>query len=567
MNAQPVQAAAGGVINPFIGSWADRYEYAPEPAGGDELQSRPSGQPVDRNFPVSSNPAVRVCQLISTYVDDYYNRIHIAPQQLDLGNVVSTQTTPVFVWNAHLVPQSLEFITGLDEGILVNGQPEPPLTFAALQEREYQLSVTPDGQPNLDTVIAWDFANGEEPGVRVTGNRIIAWAFAPDWADGVLEEFDWLTDVLQSESAAEQRRELRMGPRRLFSAPMYVEDRERQLFDLQLFGWGARTWVLPIWPDAQVLLAPLAAEVLRIECDTEHLDFVVGGLAMLRGESAFAVEVVEILALDANGLDLKRATQLAWPAGTRIYPACPAQLTEQPQLARLSNTAFGTEVQFILLQDSDWPALIAADLPTYRDHLVLEVRPDETEDLTHSFQRLLATLDNKTAIPLVTDISGKAMPVTGWQWVNEGRAERAYLRSLLYTLKGQQAAMWIPTWADDLTVVGTVTDTGLTVDIANIGYARFGQGRPGRRDVRIELLDGQILYRRIDAAAEIDIETERLTINAALGVTLEPHQFARVSWMVLSRSSSDRNTIEHLADSEGVAKTAVTFQGVRDDEL
>lgn len=556
--------------NPYISGDVD--SLAPDAIVGwppaESAMQRLPAQPLALQLPVSA-PQQRALggQLQRRFSDDYYHRVHSSPQQLDLGNVASTQTTPVFIWNAHLVPQSLSEIGGLDEGLDVSGQPAPPLLFTALQEREYQVSVTPDGQPVLDTLLSWVFANGEQPGLRITANRIIAWAFAPDWGQGVQEQLEWLTDVLASESQAEQRRALRTAPRRELSAPMYVEGRERQLLDLALFGWGSRIWALPIWPDIQRLGVDVPAESLSIPCATEYLDFRAGGLAMLRAETAFHSEVVEIDSVDAGGLTLKRPTLQAWPVGTRLYPVRTAQLMQQPDLVRLTDQLMQADVTFQVMEACDWPALDVAELPAYRGWPVLELRPDETEDLTHQFERLLLTLDSRTALPLVTDVAGRAMPITDWRWVDLGRAERAWLRSLLYYLRGRQRAVWVPTHADDLTVVAATTDTSLTIDVANVGYSRFGLQRVGRRDIRIELVDGQVLYRRITGASEIDAEVERLAIDSALGVTVAPSAIARVCWLVLSRGSADRVTLDHITDSEGAAAAQVTFRGVRDDDL
>ncbi|MCF3955424.1 hypothetical protein L2D71_32655, partial [Pseudomonas aeruginosa] len=73
-------------------------------------------------------------------------------------------------------------------------------------------------------------------------NRIIAWTFAPDWGDSIVERLSASTNILQSESAVTQRRAMRLAPRREFEANMYAVDRERQLLDMTLFGWGARIW-------------------------------------------------------------------------------------------------------------------------------------------------------------------------------------------------------------------------------------------------------------------------------------------------------------------------------------
>jgi len=167
----------------------------------------------------------------------------------------------------------------------------------------------------------------------------------------------------------------------------------------------------------------------------------------------------------------------------------------------------------------------------------------------------------------VTDVAGRALPITDWRWVDMGRADRAWLRSLLYYLRGRQRAVWVPTHADDLTVVAPMTDTALTIDVANVGYSRFGLQRVGRRDIRIELVNGQVLYRRITGSSEIDANVERLAIDSVLGTAMVPEDIARVCWLVLSRGNADRVTLDHITDSEGAAAAQVTFRGVRDDDL
>lgn len=566
LNALRVQSATGGSINARLSSSFDIL-------GADEIVGWPphesnitqlGAQFVAAPWPVEANGRAILGQLAGSYSHDFYHRVHISPRVLDLGNVVSVQTTPVYLWNAFLEPRTLITIDGLSEGILVSGQPAPPFLFQANQERTWQLSVTPDGQPVLDTIIEWEFDQGSA-GLRVTANRIIAWSFAPDWADGVRETLEWLTDILSSETLVEQRRALRIAPRRFLQASMYVEGRERQLLDLALYGWGSRVWALPNWPEIQLLPSATAAGALRINCQTAHLDFEAGGLAMLRGEDAFTYEVVEILDLDANGLNLKRGIQQSWPARSRLYPARPAQLVSAPQLARLSDRLQSAEVRFLLLDTSDWSETLPAVL--YRARPVLEQAPEESDDLTSSYERLLSTLDSGMALPLISDLADKPMPITRWRWLELGRAQRAQLRALLYGLRGQQVPIWIPTYADDLTVVTAIGALSTVMDIEHIGYTRFAQAQVGRRDIRIQLRNGSVFYRRITGCTELSTSVERLVFDAALGTLVEPTDIVLVSWMALSRLSSDQVEIDHQVDSEGVASCSLTFRGVRDDEF
>lgn len=555
---------AGGIVNPYLGDFLGQFAVDYWPPHEVET-SRTQLSVIASQLPVSAVPRAIESQQARSYSADYYHRIHINPTQLDLGNVVSTQTSTVRVWNAFLVPHTLTAISGMDEGIDLTGQAAPPLLFPALKEREWQVSVSPEGQPVLDTTLTWSFDNGAAAGLRITANRIIAWSWVPDWADGIIERLIWATDILQSESAVEQRRSIRLAPRREFEATMYLEGRERQLFDLALHGWGGRIWAMPVWPDIQILAAGVPLGAQRISCSTVNLDLRVGGLVMLRGETAFQYEVGEVAAIDTTGIDLVRPTQQQWPAGTRLYPMRSAQLQEQPSLTRLTDQASAVDVRLLVVESCDWPAVMPTTL--YRGRSVYDVTPDESEDLTSAFARLTNTLDGGTGIPLITDIAGRALAVLGHRWLDLGRAARASLRSFLYAMRGRQKAVWIPTHAADLDLVSEITSVATAIDVANVGYSRFASAKPGRRDIRMQLWDGTVFYRRVIGSTELDADIERLAVDQVFGRQILPEQVARISWMALMRLDSDTVEIEHQTDSEGVATCAITFREVRDDEF
>ena len=561
---QSVFSTLGGIPNPALSAAMDGFGQVTVPYES-LAQPVPGGGSLTSNWPVVANGREIDAQHVGAWLYDYYYRIHISPQRLDLGNVVSAQTQDVFLWNAFLEPRTLVDIAGTDEGVLVSGQPDPPLLFPALKELTWQLTVTPDGQPVLDTVVAWVFDNGREAGLRITANRIIAWTFVPDWGDGIDEVLSALTDLLQSESAVSQRRRLRIALRREFSGPMYAEGRERQLLDLALFGWSDRIWSIPIWPDIQLLDSGIAAGVDFIPCSTQWIDFRAGGLAMLRGEDAFTSETVEILEVLPNGLQLKRNTQLAWPAGSRLYPARSAQLLEEPSLSKLTDRLIEAEVRFLVVEVCDWPKWLPATL--YRGRPVWDRRPDDSENLTHAAQRLRSTLDSGFAQPLITDTARRALQVLGQRHLDLGREARALVRSFIYGMCGRQKVVWVPSHMDDLTLLAPATAVATTIDVANIGYTRFSNGKPGRRDIRIERWNGTVLMRRIIGATELDAQTERLALDAALGSDLQPADVARISWMNLMRFESDTQEIEHMTDSEGIAAWATAFREERDDEF
>lgn len=560
--AQNVVSIQGGQLSAYIGNFLHGFavDYWPT----HQVESARIGKSfLTINRPVQANPRAIATQRNHSFVEDFYNRIHIRPASLALGNVVSTQTSTVRVWNAWFVPQTLTDISGLDDGIHAVGSGPLPMLFGALQENTWQVSVTPDGPAVLDVKLTWNFTGVASPSLRITGNRIIAWTLAPDWADGVLERLAWLTDILPSPSGTEQRRALRLAPRRTMEARIIAEGRERQLMDLMLFGWSARIWALPLWHDQQWLTAEVALGATSISCDTVDRDFRVGGLALLRGATAYDYETVEIEAITPTQLDLVRSTQQAWALGTRIYPMRNAQLLSPPEPKRVTDRLSTVDVQFSVIEACDWPAVMPATL--YRDMPVLEMRPEESEDLTAAYQRLLLTLDNTTGIPVLTDTADLAFSAQGHRWLLQGRRERAAFRSLLYALRGRQKEIWLPTHADDLTLASIVPANESTIDVEHVGYTRFAAGKPGRRDIRIELADGTVLYRRITGATELTPVVERLAIDSILGRTVNVSDVQRICYMALSRLDQDEIELHHETDGDGVGNAQVIFRSTKYD--
>ncbi len=514
----------------------------------------------ESHFPISTAPRVLTGDVSAAYVGDYYDRIHIAPAALELGNVVSAQVSTVRVWNAYLQARNLTHVDGLEEGIELVGPQAIPFILSALQETDWVLSVTPDGPTSLDVRLRWIFKEVTSPALRLTGNRIVPWTFAPDWGANIAERLEWLTDVLSNPQGAEQRRALRISPRRSLDATVLVEGSERALFDLALAGWGRRVWAVPVWYDMQNLANDLPVGAMRINCAVNLREFRAGGLAMLRGETAFDSEAVEILAIDANGLQLKRATQQRWPAGTLLYPVRTARIASIDS-KRLTDKLNRAQLTFDLAEASDWNAVLPAAI--YRGRPVFELRPDESEDLTLNYERLLQTLDNGSALPAVTDTAGKNFSVQQHRWILAGRQERAAWRSLAYGLRGRAKSVWVPTHAWDLTLTKPVSGSLLTVE--RIGYARFGVKTQGRQDIRIELHSGAVIYRRITAAAE-DAGTESLSLDADLPGLINPADVYRISFMSLCRAADDAIELNHVTDSDGgIAKASITWRGLRDD--
>jgi hypothetical protein len=391
------------------------------------------------------------------------------------------------------------------------------------------------------------------------------WPIPPDWTNGVTESLAWLSDVMQaSATAVTQHRGLRPSPRRRFSFEVLAAGRARRVADMLLLGHGGFWW-LPVWPDVCLLAEPLAAGADRIRYPTEGRDFAAGGRALL-WTAIDAWEVVEIKTaggISANYLMLAAPVLGNWPAGTRLYPLRRARLADEgAEETLLSEDISRRRLSFDLVEPCDWPAPAG---PEYLGHPVLEMRPDESDDPTAGFSRLVQSLDDGVGMPLVYDLPDLALPSRQTHWMLHGRAAHTRFRSLLYTLQGRCAPLWLPSFAADLALASAVAGNGQTLSVEWSGYTRFGQGRPNRKDLRIELDDGTVFYRRVLASAE-SASNEVLTLDAALSASsIQPGRVRQISFMALSTLASDEVEIEHVTDADGLATCTLGWQAVVPD--
>lgn len=510
--------------------------------------------------PVSPQ-ATLVGGLLPSYGIDLYNRIHVIPATLPLGNVIGTQQYAIRVWNAWMRAQRLEELEQAGtEGLTLTGQGAPPLTFAALQERTYTLTVTEDGPPAIDATYTWTFDNGEVVSSHITGSRIVAWCWPPDWTDRVLERLAWLTEILGADDLQEQAVSRRIHPRQEIEFSVWAEKADRRTLEAALWGWGARVWALPLYFDGQQLLVDHAvgAEELAIETDTRQ--FVVGGLAQLQaGVDSRQTETVEVQAIEGDRLVLLRPLARAWPRGTWVYPMRRARLAPETTMSGFTGAASNGRFRFTSVEPVDWRT--DHGLPVYRDLPVLEWVTDWTEDPQLTLGRNLVTIDNGSGRPVVFDQAGMPQAEHRIAWMHENRERIDLYRRLLFWLRGQQRPIWVPSGTDDLSLVATMGPAAESMDVDFVGYAAHLEGMPGRRDVRIELDDNTVLYRRITGASVIGGTVERLAIDSPPGRTIEPGQVRMISYLAPMVLASDAQEIAFWTGY--VANAVSTFRGWR----
>jgi hypothetical protein len=388
------------------------------------------------------------------------------------------------------------------------------------------------------------------------------WPVPANWSKGVSESLAWSTDLARaSGTASSQHRALRDVPARQLSFEVLADAQARRAADMLVAGYTG-TWQLPIWPDQQWLGTPVSLGATTIPCATAGFDFVAGGQALLlAGLNSF--ELVTIDAIAADGLTLTAGATAAHASGTRLVPVRTARLQEGAEERLLSDDLGRRSLAFDIVEPCDWPAL--ASPTTYLGHPVLDRRPDESDDPTAAVSRMVQSVDYGSGAPVAHDLPQFGIGTRQLHWKLFGRAQHTWFRSLVYTLAGRAMPIWVPSFASDLKPSTAIAGGSTTLFVQWAGYTLFGKGKHNRKDVRIELTDGSVLYRRITNAVEAGA-TETLTLSSSLDAgSIDASRIRSISFMALATLASDTVELQHDTDADGVATSTTGFQAVLPD--
>lgn len=382
------------------------------------------------------------------------------------------------------------------------------------------------------------------------------WTFAA--AGDVSERLDWLTDVMHAPTGPEQRRRQREAPRVFLDFDTLHSGASRRQMEHAITLNGAGSWDVPLMPDATVLEVGASDGTTTLELDARLRRFRVGGRALVMAQDPRQFEVHAIEAVSDTEIELATALASSWPAGTAVVPLVEGRLDSVPLLPRFTGDDVQTRISFRLLEVMDWSD--EHGMPTYRGAPVLELDIGWATDPEHRPDRDVAVVDNATGVPAYFDQPGIPLAAYRFQCDLVGRDARAGFRSLLYGLAGRWTPIWIPSKAQDLVPVAPLASGSPVMDVQWAGISQWPL-QVNRRDLRIELLDGTVIYRRITERSEISASVERLVLDANLGVDVGASDVVLVSFLSLCRQESDTNLLRYW--SEDVLSSELGFRGFK----
>ncbi|QZI85628.1 tail assembly protein [Stenotrophomonas phage Suzuki] len=516
---------------------------------------------VDNHWGVSAQ------RKMTSFFDDYYNRIFIIPAALDAGNLLSTQVRHIILWNAYVTPQTLEAaVLGPQAGISMAPPAgvSIPYEMQPLRELDFTVQIELAGPPTINSYARFT-VEGVNYTVPITGRRIVLFPFSPNWGSPVDETITHRSWVLSADDGSEQTgSESGEIPRRTLEFNINLRtSMQAQRAENLLFAWQARFFGVPHWGEESRTDAAAAAGSDVIAFDTFGLSLEPGSLVALYLDDEVN-EIREVQQVTADGVRVTTGLEHDWPADSRVYP-CFVGLLNEEMSGQRETSRVGRMAMAFDFEPSVTPGNTAFNPNplTYRGHELYIKETNWLSAMPFSFSADTKRMDTGTGKFVAFTTSGFSKMGRRHNWTLFNRADIFEFRQFLGRRQGVARSVYMPSGTEDFIMAATILDTENSLVVQSNEYAKLVGAHPARRDIIITLKDGRYFCRRITTVSEFDNLT-RLQLDTALGVEVSPQDVRRISFLTLYRFQSPSTTLRYLTDSKATVESMLVTKMTED---
>lgn len=477
--------------------------------------------------PISEIPRKLTGAKVPFFFADYYNRVHIHPRIVNLGNILNTQTRQIEIWNAYLTPQTLKHVRVRNADGMVSDI--EPTTFNTLASKNYHVTISEQGGASLDATLLLEFEDFTTD-LRIIGNRVTLFPFVPKMH--FTETYEWLTDVIRT-FKGEQRFLLRATPRRTFDYDFVFNSLQFAKAKTVINQWANRLFALPVWYD-KMKLDYLSKNATFIRLETKNAEYEAGG-SLLVYENEDKYEVIEIDRVMENQIALKLPITRDYQ-NVYVMPIKLAYLNEN-RFNRMTNDIIEANLRFQVTDQSSLPSL---SLKRYQGHDVLLDCPQINQ--SESLNRSAEVIDNHLSHILKFDRENMTRLSQMLSFFKKSRSDVFAFKQWLYTRQGRQKAFWLPSFGNDLHLTKTITSTETAMTVKNINFYLYGE----KTHFMLATKNGTQFFGEIQSGQNNNDGTETLFFDKPMSQEITVDDVKSISFMNLVRLDSDRIEIEHL---------------------
>jgi hypothetical protein len=544
------------VVPPFKGRVDEAYQpgaYGVPSLQVDDPSAYATAQPTPQGFndDGQQTPIVGVnfnnARVQEAVGIDWWERFHVIPRSVELGQILSTQQVPFEVYSAYrrTFNDWTSFINGAGDGTELLGLPTLPYTFGPQSSGDLTLilEVSTSGAASVDDTLDFGFDGPQTSEIPITLSRVVLFFVDPQMP--YEESLEFYTDIQNRKDGSEKRDSPRKNPRQLFEWDFILEDgTERTRVHNLLFDWQSRVFGIPIWHEATRLTADASISDLTITVDsTAYADYrTTGSDLVLIYESQTKFDVLPLASLTATTLTLESGllNDYAVSDNVIVMPLRTGKVANTIQGSRFPSADARMKIRF-RVDDNDTDIADTSAFSSYNSKVLLDDCNGLRSSMGETFQHDVIVLDNETGL-VFTDTS----------WDQHKRLHRKVFytnskqtlwetRQLIHALRGRQVSFYIPSFSNDLQADQDLTMGSALLSIENVGYAQYVRQRFGRQHIRVTFLNGDPpLLREILSSSEVSATRESLTLDAVWPSTVALADIDEIQFVELVRFNTDR---------------------------
>lgn len=389
----------------------------------------------------------------------------------------------------------------------------------------------------------------------------------PNWKNGLYERLSWYTDVLSSDTNAEQRRALRVLPRRSFTVDFLRQQANRSIVDSFLAGVGRGECLLPMFHEPVRLpegTDPSSTGIAFSGAGPRAREITEGSLVMITNGDPSEYDLLRVGTVEAQRFSWGTYPTRHWPPGSVLYPIRVARVNGATTMENVSSAVARMQIVF----DYDNPDLGLSDPPTPSpdQELLFQFPCNWRDRLRYDFDRKTFTHDNQSGKPWTTDPGGDTFVLSQFTVTMFGRAEVQRFRRFLGLVRGRSRSFFFLNPTDDIIPKGDIDGISRELMIEDMAFGDFYRQRPQpvRRRIGMLVDDRSPEYRTIEGVGP----NGGLMLDSPFPKT-DRDNIVRIAFLTPARLDQDTVELRHYTGLSNAVETRLTIrqQGQRRVEL
>lgn len=464
----PTRAAYSGATSGFIGSTGTALSPLTTITGAATVS-----QTVGSSF--ASPPDE------DEFLYDFYNHIWVVPVEISLLNPPVGTPVSFLIWNAYLNysgnTMTSATVTG---GSTLSLSFTTPLSFARLEYKSVSVTIANATIVDIDAIFTFTFSEGI--GELTFLASLISLLAIPAEAP-ITEVWNWKTNIFVSIDNVEQRVGLRLVPYRTMKMTTIAQtsaDTRNQMFQ-SLYDYNG-TVLIPYWQYSATISTANNPGDSTISFNPAYTDIRVGEYVVLSNPTYTQQQLAIVATITTGGCTIVSPLSIALPVNSTICPALASAITDKFSLSRYAvNAVAKAEVDTTTTQGRSQLSrpnstatintittgsgvfpILDFGVPILKDD-TLDVQFETHVDSQNYDVGNITQINNWTYTEAIYSVSYLIHRVTT---PNDMDWWRDFGTAILGSLK----PFFLPTWRDDLLIVGEVVDSTSTFTVSGSDY-------------------------------------------------------------------------------------------------